>query len=501
MFLVIALVILIIACINYVSLVTARASRREREIGLKKIVGVKNHQLFIHLLSEAMVLFVFAIVIAIVLIVSFLPLYNQLSGKQLIVDWLNPNVWLIFVGSFLTITLIAGVYPALLLTKYKPLNFMRGGTSKKGTNTAFRKILVVIQFTCATIFIICTITLHIQMRYMRQKSLGYNKEQIFTVTSYNAGKHFDAVKAELMQHSAIKGVTAASEHIMYVSSGHAISDWEGKTSQKEISVVQERIDTSFVSVMQIPLVAGKGFTSGYKTEYIFNESAIKAMGMEDPIGKRVDVVMPGTIVGVVKDFHYSSLHEPIRPMVMYWDEQRSYYTIFVRTTAADASVAIAAVEKVWKKYNPDYTFGYSFLDDRFDRIYRTDQRIGSLFDVFTVVAILISCLGLFGLVTYTAETKTKEIGIRRTLGASIPNVIVMLSKEFLVLIAIAIVIAFPVAYYILDLLLQSYAYHIGISWWIFLLGALVVLALVMLTVSGQALRAARANPVKAIKTE
>lgn len=501
MFLIIALVILIIACINYVSLVTARASRRAREVGLKKIVGVQKHQLFFHLLLEAIVLFVIAATIATVLIIVALPLYNQLSGKQLIIDWLNPNIWLIFGGSFLAITAIAGIYPAILLTKYKPLSFMQGGISSRGTNTLFRKILVVIQFTCSVVFIIGTITLHAQMSYMRQKSLGYDKEQMFTVLLYNAAEHFDAVKAELLQHSSIKGITTGSENIMSVSSGHVVSDWEGKTSLNDVSVVQERIDTSFVDVMKIPLVAGKGFTSTYKTEYIFNEMAIKAMGITDPVGKRVDVIGPGTIVGVVQDFHYTSLHMPIRPMVMYWRPPQTYWRLFVRTTSTDASAAIAAVEKVWKKYNSDYTFNYSFLDDTFDHMYRTDQRIGSLFDVFTVIAILISCLGLFGLVTYTAETKTKEIGIRKTLGASIVNIIAMLSKEFIVLIGIAVIIAFPLAHYLLDILLQNYAYRISISWWIFVLAALVVLVLVVLTVSGQALRAARANPVKAIKTE
>ncbi|MDR0661101.1 MAG: ABC transporter permease [Prevotellaceae bacterium] len=501
MFLLIAIVILIIACINYVSLVTARASGRAREIGLRKIVGAQRYRLFIHLLLEAFVLFIFAIAIAVILIIVFLPLYNQLSGKQLIIDWLNPNIWLIFGGCLLTVTLIAGVYPAILLTTYKPTNFMKCGTSKGGSNNIFRKVLVVIQFVCAVVFIVGAITLHAQMRYVRQKALGYDKEHVFTFDSYNIAEHFDAVKAELTQHHSIRGVTAASENIMYVSSGHQVSDWEGKTILSPVAVVQERIDTGFLSVMRTPLIAGKGFTSSYKTEYIFNEAAIEAMGITNPIGKRVDVVGPGTIAGVVKDFHYTSLHDPIRPLVMYWHEQYSYNKIFVRTTASDATAAIAAVEKAWKRYNSDYTFGYSFLDDEFDYMYRTDQRIGKLFDVFTVIAMLISGLGLFGLVTYAAETKTKEIGIRKTLGASITDIITMISKEFLLLIAIAILIAFPLAYYLLDTLLQSYAYRISISWRILVLAAVVVSVLVILTVSGQVLKAARANPVKAIKTE
>lgn len=500
-FMLVAVIILVIACINYVSLITARATRRAREIGLKKIVGAQKYQLFVHLLLEAVVMFAIAICVAVVLVVIFLPLYNQLSGKQLVIDWLAPNVWLILGGSLFATTVIAGIYPTVLLTSYKPLSFMRGEASKSGSGSLFRKVLVVVQFCCSIVFIIATITLNIQMKYIREKNLGYDKEHIFTVSLYNAASHFDAVKAELMQHSSILGVTAASENITYISSGHYVPDWEGKTSTNYITVVQERIDTSFINVMGIPLIAGKGFTSGYKTEYIFNEAAIKAMGMEDPIGKRIDFGEPGTIVGVVNDFHYTTLHEPIHPLIMYWDEELAYLRMFIRTTAKDAADAVATVEKVWNKYNPDHTFTYTFIDESFNNRHRSDLRLSNLLVVFTVIAILISCLGLFGLATYTAETRVKEIGIRKTLGASIINIVALLSKEFVVLVGIAILVAFPLGYYLLNLLLQSYSYRIGLSWWIFVLTALAAIALIILTISGQALRAARTNPVKAIKTE
>lgn len=501
LFMLIGAAILVIACINYVNLVTARVTKRLREVGTRKIMGGKRRQVFGQLMLESFVLFFIAMLIAIVLMYMALPMYENISGKPLALSWLNINIWLIFGGALLSITVLAGAYPALIASSYSPLVMMRGASSKGTSRALFRKVLVVVQFVSSVVLITGTITLNAQMRYIRQKSLGFDREHVFLVTLYDMAKSYDAIVAELMQNTAILGVTYGSENVMRVSSGTIISDWEGKTSSGFISVAQERIDTSFVKVMGMSLVAGDGFSSNPRGEFILNETAIAAMGIEDPIGKRAHINWEGRIVGVVKDFHFSSLHHKISPLVMYCVPAQPYYRFYIRTTGEKAAQAIAAVEKIWKQYNPDYEFSYQFLDDSFERIYRSDQRNGTLFNIFTIIAMFTSSLGLFGLATYTAETKTKEIGIRKTLGASVGSVVSLLSKEFLVLVVISIVIALPISYYLLSLLLQSYAYRIAISWWIFVLAALVVLVLVILTVSGQALRAARANPVKAIKTE
>ncbi len=496
----IALIILCIACINYMNLVTARASKRHKEIGLKKVIGAKRLQLFSQLMVEAIILFVVAATIASLLNLLLLPAYNQLSGKDIHFGWLNFDIWSIYGIMIISVIVLAGVYPAQLLASFRPVSLIQGIGAKRG-NATFRKVLVVLQFVSCVALIMGTVTLGEQMKYIREKDLGYNREHVFMVGMYNIAEHYEAVKSELLQHAAIKGVAFGSENMMSVGSGTATANWEGITRESYVSLTQLRVDTSFVNVMKIKLTEGQGFTSTSEKQVILNETAIKTMGIQDPVGKWVELNGRSKIVGVAKDFHFKDLHQRIAPMVMYYQPPGLWYGLYVRTSAGEAKQALAAVEKVWKQCNPDYELSYNFMDETFNSMYLEDTRTGHLFGIFSIIAILISCLGLFGLVTYTAETKTKEIGIRKVLGASVAGIVEMLSKEFLILVGIAMLIAFPAAYYLLDKMLQDYAYRIDIGWWMFALAGIITIVLTLLTVGWKAMKAAMANPVKAIKAE
>ena len=496
----IAIVILVIACINYVNLLTARASKRHREIGLKKIIGAKKLGLFSQLMGEAVLLFIIAIIIALLLNLCLLGVYNQLSGKDITFSLFDGKIWLTYIAMLIAITALAGIYPAYLLASYKTVNILQSVKSKTG-NSSFRKILVVLQYTASTGLIVGTIVLGLQMKYIREKDMGYDRENVMMCSMINMHQHFSTVKAELEKQTSILGVSAASENIMNVGSGHGFEKWEGRTSEGMTLHTQLRVDTSFMSVMRFSLIDGPGFTPEITAErqYILNEAAVKTMGITDPVGKWVDRP-EWKIVGVVKDFNFESLHTDIKPLVMF-NDPRYVWMLYVRTAPGKTHDAITAVENIWNQYNADYAFNYWFLDDTFNNIYKSDIVTGKLFSIFSIIAVLISCLGLFGLIVFTAEMKTKEIGVRKVLGASIFDIVNLLSKEFLVLVGIAILIAFPLAYYWLDNMLQSFAYRISIGWWIFAAAAIITIVLTLLTVSLQALKAATANPVKAIKSE
>ena len=494
----IALIILVIACINYVNLVTARASKRYGEIGLKKVIGAKKFQMFLQLTREAMILFVIAVFVALILNLLLSPVFNQLSGKDVVFGLFDVNVWVIYIAMLLVVVALAGLYPAYLVAAFKPINVVQTFKIKRGNNL-FRRILVVMQFTASTALIVCVIALGLQMRYMRTMDMGYDRENVLICNLGNMAGHFDAVKAELEQQTSILGVTTTSENIMNVISAHAFENWEGKMSEGVLLYTQIRVDTSFMRMMRLTLVDGTNFTSTSEQQFILNESAVKMMGLTDPVGKWVRQ-NDWKIVGVVKDFNFKNLHQEIGPLAMVYLPDY-FRQLYVRIQAGNAQQAIAAVEKVWKQYNSDYAFNYWFMDDTFNGMYSSEIRSNRLFGAFSIIAILISCLGLFGLVAFTAELKTKEIGIRKVLGASVSDIVSLLSKEFFILVGVAMLIAFPLSYYWLDKMLQDYAYRINISWWLFVVVGCMNLCVVLLTVGFQAFKAATENPVDAIKSE
>ena len=498
----IAWIILVISCINYVNLVTARSAKRNHEIGLKKVFGANKSLLFFQLMAEAVVLFLIAFVLAILLNGMSANVFNQISGKEFYFGWSNRSIWTMYGLVFFVIIILAGIYPALSLSSFKLINLLQRRLTNK-RNAILRKSLVVIQFIASSVLIAATVTLESQLTYIRRANLGFDQKYVFTCETRDMTKDYKTVKQELMRNPAIQSVTGASDRLSSVRASNTTNKWEGKTGDGSVSYLRLFVDSTFFNMMSMIFVEGSGFVPDKENQYIINETMAKSMGLSEPIvGKwmAADFGIIGTIVGVVKDFHYNSFYKKISPLVIFYSPDYAS-TLYIRTTANDAGKAIAAVEKLWKKYNPNYTFEYSFMDESFERLYRSDMRTGQLFGIFSFIAVLISCLGVFGLVTYAAEARTKEIGIRKVHGASISDIVAMLSNEFLILVCFAMLIAFPLSYYWLDKLLQDFAYRISIGWWIFALTGVITILLTLLTVGWKAIAAASANPIESIKKE
>jgi len=504
MFSVIALLILVIACINYVNLSTARALLRSKEVSMRKIVGAARSQLFLQFLIETVLLFSLATGLALTLMYALLPAYNQVSGKELAIDFTDYHLWLI-IGLTIAGTLLASsIYPALLLSSFEPLKALKGKVAARLSEGLFRKVLVVTQFAVSVILIASTFVISKQLAYIRSKELGYERTHVFGFFMRDdMSQHYDAVKADLLSKPGVTEVTRASSNIINVGAQTGDNEWDGKEKGETMFVRPVSVDKDFVSFFKMKLLQGGNFR-GSATDslyFILNETAVKRIRLKDPIGKRFRLWnQKGTIIGVVKDFHLASMRQKIEPAIFYYNP-RQMWAIYVKTTGKDAGQAVAAAERSWKQYNPDYPFVYTFLDDSFDNLYKSEQKTGVLFNVFASIAILISCLGLFGLATYTAQVRTREIGVRKVLGASVTGIIQLLASDFIKLVLIAILIATPIAWWAMSQWLQDFAYRINMQWWLFGLAGLLALAIALLTVSFQSVKAALMNPVKSLRTE
>lgn len=499
----VAFVILLIASINYINLTTAKAAQRAREIGVRKIIGAAKQQLFFQFISESFFVFFLAMAVSVLLIMLLFPLYNSLTGKDLSFDLLDTAV-LRILGITMALTLIvSAVYPAILLSSFQPLQAIKGKFSIGRGNHFLRKLLVVSQFGFSVIFIICTIIIGKQLTYIQTKNLGLDKENVFRFDLKNMRGKYESVRNELLKEPSISGVTATGQDVLQVGSNTTTNDWPGKDPGRTLLISSLPVERDFLAVMNIKLMEGKGFSgtaadSGY---FLLNETAIREMGLKDPVGKQFTFYQTkGTIAGIVQDFHFKDMHQKIGPCALYWKPERMGQ-LYVRTAGGHVPDAIAAVKKIWKIYNPEYPFEYNFLDDAYDKMYASDQRTGALFKVFAFIAIFISCLGLFGLMTYTAQLKTKEIGIRKVLGATVSSVTGLLARDFIRLVLLAILIASPLGWYFMDRWLQDFAYRIPISWWVFPVAGISVLLIAVLTVSFQAIKTALANPIKSLRTE
>jgi ABC-type antimicrobial peptide transport system permease subunit len=502
---VIAIFILTIACINYVNLITARATKRSKEVSLRKILGGGRISIMWHLMFETLLLYVAALTISTLFIDFLFPSFNAVAGKKMVFSLSDPSVLWVYGITTAAVILFAGLYPAIQLSSFKPLEAFRGGAMGKGNHGYLRKTLVVLQFVFSFGLIVSTVVIGSQLHYMRTMDLGYNMENVFTMESKDLNKRFDVVKNELMKNTDILSV-AGSEGVRMKNYGSRTgTNWEGKDPSPDYNprIHTNRITHDFLQLMNIQLASGEYFAENDQNYVIINEEAVKVMGLDEPLGKRFWMNKSDEenfiIKGVVKDYHFETLNEPVKPLVLLLTDQP--YSLYVKTAAGGAKSAIASLETLWKQYNANFAFNYYFMDDEFDRVYKADLRTGMLLNIFAFIAIFVSCLGLFGLITYTAETKTKEIGIRKVLGASVSNIVTMLSKEFLILVGIAMLIAIPLAYYLLDKMLQDYAYRISISWWMFALAGIFTILLTLITVGWQAVKAATANPVKSIKSE
>ena len=500
-FSIVAILILLIACINYINLSTARSMMRAKEVSVRKIIGAERKHLFIQFIIETILCFAIALLLAFCVIYAVMPVYNSIAGKQMRFNLFNTHVWQVIAITIAATLVASSIYPALLLSSFKPINALKGKISGTG-NATFRKVLVVCQFAFSIGLIIGTIVINRQLNYIQQKQLGYDKSYVFGLQMHGMQDHYEAIKADLLNNHAITGITTGDGNIVNNGSTTSDTDWDGKDPNMSFLVHPYGIDKDYLNLFKIKFVSGGNFT-GAKSDsahWILNETAVRLAGIKNPVGKRFKFHdTNGIIIGVVKDFHVASLKQAIEPVI--FNYRASTWQLFVKTTGKDAPAAIKAVEKFWKQYNSTFPFEYKFLDDDYNELYKSEQHTATLFDVFAGIAIFISCLGLFGLATYTAQVKVKEIGIRKVLGASVANITTMLSKDFLVLVVIAIIIASPIAWYAMNKWLQDYVYRTELHWWILAIAGSAAILVAFITISFQAIKAALNNPVKSLRSE
>ncbi|HEV8083582.1 MAG TPA: ABC transporter permease [Chitinophagaceae bacterium] len=503
----VAIFMLIVACINFINLSTAGASKRAKEVGIRKVAGSGKFQLIGQFLSESILITFFALFIAFALVQLALPAFDNISGKHLSFD-VKPV--LAFVGLGLLVGVAAGIYPAFYLSSFKPIAVLKGKLTANHKSFGLRSSLVVFQFFISVALIIATIVVYQQMKYMQNKDLGYNKEQLLTIpNSYALGKNEQAYKQQLLQNTEIENATMSWYKPADGNYNNALAYPQGNDNNV-VNGVDYHVDENYIPTLGMHIVSGRNFSKDFPTDssaIILNETAAKALGWNNATAIDKTVIrqnsdkgrnFPFHVIGVVKNFNFKSLHEAISPL--YMSLQPESGLIFkIKTT--DVASLLATMKKQWDGYNTGEPFTYTFMDDLFNKTYSAEQKTGTILNIFSVLIIFVACLGLFGLATYTSEQRTKEIGIRKVLGASVMQVTQMLSTEFLKLVLIASLIAFPAAWWAMHKWLQSFAYRINISWWVFIIAGITALIIALITVSFQAIKAAVANPVKSLRTE
>ncbi len=509
----IAIFILLIACVNFMNLSTARSSNRAKEVGVRKVLGSLRTNLVNQFLTESVVISMIALVIALMLAWALLPYFNSLSNKQIGIGLLS-NPWLLpaLLALMLVVGLLAGSYPAFFLSSFQPIVVLKGKLAGGFKKSWLRSTLVVFQFWISIVLIIGTIVIYNQLHYIQSKELGYDRQQVLVIE--NTDPLRGQARAFENDVIAMSGVQSAT-----MTGFLPTSDWrsdsplfqDASLDQKSaISLQIWTVDDNYIPTLGMKITKGRNFSKQFPTDssgIILNESAARLLGSGDPVNKTLyyltdmknKKVTAMHVVGVVKDFNYNSLRETITPLALFYGDQTSKMAIRVKTT--NISGLISQIGNKWKAMAPGQPFAYSFMDEQFNNLYRTEQRISRISVTFSILAILIACLGLFGLVTYAAEQRIKEIGIRKVLGASVGNLVGMLSKDFLKLVAISALIAFPVAWWAMHSWLQDFAYRVHIEWWIFAIAGFFAVAIALLTVSFQAIRAALANPVKNLRIE
>jgi putative ABC transport system permease protein len=504
-FIIIGILIILIAVINYVNLTTARATKRAKEVGLRRVVGAGRGQLISQFVVEFIIIFIISLALASFLIPLLVPVYQKISGKDYPIDYWNfASLQIIGCVAFGTIVL-ASIYPAWVLSSFKPVETLKATFTKTAKGGWLRKGLVVLQFTFSIMLIICTVVISGQLKFIQTKNLGFNRENVFEVNmNATMGKHWETVINDLKANKSIADVTVAMDNILDMGSATDNINWPGKTGTgAHISPMQVR--ANFTSMMQMKFAEGQGFT-GTPTDsayYLVNEAAVRMMSLKNPVGTIISLWgRPGEIRGVLKDFNNVSLKAEIHPTIFRIAKSADYGgVLYVKARSEETQGAVKAVENVYHTYNPIRPFDFQFMDDNFDAMYRHETQTAQLFTAFAVVAIVLSCLGLFGLAVFTAERRTKEIGIRKVLGASVQNISLLISSEFAWLVLIANVISWPFAWYFTNEWLQQFAYKISISWWVFAISGIISLLLSVLTVSSQAIKAAMVSPVKSLRSE
>ncbi len=509
----IALFILLIACVNFMNLSTARSANRAREVGVRKVLGSSRKYLIAQFLTESIMVTLAGAVIAILIAWAFLPLFNQVSAKELtitpqIVGWLVP-VMIIFI---VVVGCIAGSYPALFLSGFQPIEVLKGKLASGFKGGMFRNSLVVFQFSISIFLIIGTVVIYNQLKYIQNKDLGYDREHVMIVQQvWTLGNKAKTFKQEIKQLAGVKNVTMTG---FLPTSGYSNNSSLFKDpvldAKRAVQSAIWNVDEDYIPTLGIKMKSGRNFSIEMKTDtsaIIINEAAAQLLGFSNPLNQvlylpmdsKASIMKPFHIIGVIRDFNFRSLRENVTPLVLFDNEDTGCLSI--RISSANIPSLLAQIKSKWKSVSPNLQFNYSFMDEDFDNNYRTEQRIGQIAVTFTSLAIIIACLGLFGLAAYAAEQRTKEIGIRKVLGASITTIVGMLSKDFILLVLIAILIASPVAWWAMHKWLEDFAYHQNFQWWIVLLAGMAAVLIAFVTISFQSIRAALTNPVKSLRSE
>ena len=507
-FFVVALFILAVACINFMNLATARSARRAKEVGLRKVVGAGRMQLIGQFFGESLFISFIALLMAVCMVCLLLPVFNDLAGKQLSIQLLDGKLIALLLGIALFTGLVSGSYPALLLSGFKPVQVLKGNMKMMGGNLYFRNGLVIVQFVVSIVLLAGTAVVYRQLNYIKNRDIGYNKSNLlYMPMTGELGDKQQVLKAELKTNPLTANFSTISEPISNLGSSTAGVEWEGKTAEdKKIWFTKAWVNDGFFDVLQMTMASGRALSATEFADsgnYVINEKAAKIMRMTPAtaIGKQITFNGDkGTIVGVVKDFNYKPAQTAIEPMILAYNRW-NMGIVLVRTQPGKTAATIQALEKISKQLNPAFPFSYGFIDQDINNLYKGEQQMGSLFNAFAIIAIFISCMGLYGLSAFMAEQRTKEIGVRKVLGASVLNVVYLLSTGFTKLILIAIVIAVPIAWFAINKWLSSFAYRINIGWAIFLITSLAALAIAWITVSYESVKAAVTNPVKSLRKE
>lgn len=505
----IALFILLIACINYMNLSTARSALRAKEIGIRKVVGAQRKEIIAQFLSESVIVTYVSLIIAFALTAVLLPVVSNMSGVQLSINSLLT--WSVLIPVLLVpvvVGLISGIYPALFMSSFIPVKVLKGFFKVQTSAFSFRKILVVLQFSISIILIVATSVVFKQLKYIQDKDLGFDKDHVLTLVGAGAlGKQFDSFRNDLLQNHNIESMGHSSR----IPSGRLLDDQnasvlEGGSFQPlKVDLKQISVDEGFIPTFGIKMAAGRNFSKDIKTDsnkFIINETTVKTLGWgtaEKALNKQIKYGnVTGNVIGVMKDFHFESLHQPIIPMILIW---RPYGKVSVKISGHNVPATVDFIHNTWKHYMPDTPFDFTFLDQKFDQLYKSEQQQSTLVTIFACIAIFIACLGLFGLSAFTISQRVKEIGVRKVLGASVPQIVTELSKDFLLLVLIAATVAIPIAIYAMNKWLGTFASRIDVSWWILAAAGIIALVIAFATISFQSIKAALANPVKSLRSE
>ena len=504
LFTIVAIFILLIACINFMNLSTAKATKRAREVGIRKSIGASKWSLIGQFIGESMIITFCALLISILFVEMSLPIFNDLTDKVIDLNYAEPGLLLIFVGTALITGLIAGSYPALYLSSFEAVKTLKGSMKSSVGEVFARKGLVIFQFTLSVVLIISSVVIYKQIQYTQNKNLGYQNENLITFPMEgDVFNQWDSFEERVKTIPAVMNISRASSSFMWSNSSTSGLDWPGKDPETRILFENIGLDYGLIETMGFELLGGRTHSEEFgadSSRILINETAAEVMGLENPVGQHITLWdEDAEIIGLVKDFHFQTLRSEITPLFFRLADWSS--TAYVRVSSQNIQNTLAQIEELYKEFNPTYPFAYEFMDQQYAALYRSEQRIGDLAWYFSIFAILISCLGLFGLSAFTAEQRAKEIGVRKVLGASVQNFVLLLTKDFTKLVVIAICIAIPLSWWLMNQWLSDFAYQSGMEWWIFALSGILAIVIAWLTVSWQSIKAALVNPVQSLKSE